>query len=126
MPLDKFKAAILRVTDQNPDDSAFKLPSKSAVHPLHQYIRPWLLNTRSCTEKWTIAIPNLLMSEEGSGSAEDEMMWFALKFEKSDDPVDGEQGTEEPWQEGWLRRMERRESVSSRSHLDIAANLHAF
>ena len=56
-------------------------------------------------------MPKLLISEESSGSAEDEMMWFSLKYEKMDEPAEEQdpEDADEKWRTKWLQHMEQRE-----------------
>ena len=97
MPLNKLKPALLRVSILYPEQFASTSQSPTS-HPLHELLKPCLLTTRSCSEKWESEIPKLLTSEESSGSAEDELMWFTLKFEKMDESVEDEgDDTDQRW-----------------------------
>lgn len=111
MPLDKMALALSRVSSLFPHEFASTSSDGPRAHPLHELLKPCLLTTRSCTDKWGSDIPKLLANEESGDTPEDEMMWFSLRYEKSEESSEDQEQDDvgDTWRTNWLRRMEQRE-----------------
>jgi len=113
MPLSLFVPAIANAsTTLSPPSS-----SPSSLHPLHALLDPLIMPPRAVSNKYHVDLAQILTDGGGAGEIEENMMWFALSFEKSEglgqDANGGEEESEpwkdEKWRETWLERMERRE-----------------
>ncbi len=111
MPLSRLTLALLRVSALFPAEFASSSGPDLKGHPLHGLLKPYLLTTRTAAEKWNATVPKLLAGEENHHFPQQDIMWFSLKYEKSDEPMEGENpdDAEERWRVNWLRRMEQRE-----------------
>ncbi|KAI0946437.1 hypothetical protein AcW1_009900 [Taiwanofungus camphoratus] len=113
MPLHYLVPSLLRVS-ASPTSTHMHL-SSCATHPLQTLLSPLLLTPRSAAQKYHGHIAQVLADDGGAGDAEENMMWFALKYEKveeNDEQIDqnfDEETSEEKWTKNWLDRMERRE-----------------
>ncbi|KAH9933696.1 hypothetical protein B0H21DRAFT_759915 [Amylocystis lapponica] len=109
MPLNQLVPCLLRVTSTTSLAS-----STGTTHPLHGLLSPLLLTPRTASQKYHTHIAQILEDEGGAGDAEEHMMWFALKFDKSDETQDQDADTDEEaaerWQQNFLDRMERRDA----------------
>ncbi|KAM6496536.1 hypothetical protein JOM56_007009 [Amanita muscaria] len=94
----------------------------TSPHPLHRLLEPLILTPRAASNKYNADLPQILVDGGGAGEIEEQMMWFALSYEKGDEHGGADQsvneggGVEETepwrnekWRKGWLERMERRE-----------------
>ncbi|KAF8153284.1 hypothetical protein B0H34DRAFT_99246 [Crassisporium funariophilum] len=108
MPLHLLAPSLQRV-------NAPSTSSDASVHPLHAFLDPLLLETRTCTNKYHVELPQILSDGGGAGEMEETMMWYALTHEKADDedwkPASTADGpwADEKWRQRYLERMERRE-----------------
>jgi hypothetical protein len=68
-------------------------------------IEPLLLTARSAGRKYGTELPQILSNGAGPEKLEEVMMWYALKYEPSDD---SREMTEEH-RVKWFQRLERRE-----------------
>ncbi|SRR6266576_5130468 len=113
MPLSLFVPAIASASTTLPPLSS----SPSSPHPLHTLLDPLIMPPRAASSKYHVDLPQILADGGGAGEIEENMMWFALSFEKSEglgqDASGGEEESEpwkdEKWRKTWLERMERRE-----------------
>jgi hypothetical protein len=119
MPIQLLVPSLLRV----PIPSTSHHPAGNTPHPLHPLLEPFLLNVRAVTNKYHVELPQILTDGGGAGEIEENMMWFAFNYEKTEvvggdeenvcenGNVAGEEGalTEEKWRVQWLERLERRE-----------------
>ncbi|EGO02206.1 hypothetical protein SERLA73DRAFT_166687 [Serpula lacrymans var. lacrymans S7.3] len=85
-------------------------------YPLHALLEPLLLSARSSSSKYHDELPQILANDGGEGEVEEDMMWFALNYEKVDHDEDQTRPNsedavmiEEKWRIGWLDRLEKRE-----------------
>ncbi|OCH95594.1 hypothetical protein OBBRIDRAFT_745341 [Obba rivulosa] len=111
MPLSCLVPSLLRVTVEPQSSSQ----STRSPHPLQTLLLPLLLTPRTCSQKYQTHIARVLADDGGAGDVEESVMWYALKFEKTEDShqrdatQDQEGSIEENWRHSWLARMERRE-----------------
>ncbi|KAK2459255.1 hypothetical protein APHAL10511_008732 [Amanita phalloides] len=112
MPLLLFVPAIASASVALPS----ALPTDT--HPLHAVLEPLIMAPRAASDKYYLDLPQILADGGGAGEIEENMMWFALSFEKSElngaeSGGEGESESEpwrdENWRKAWLDRMERRE-----------------
>jgi len=98
--------------------SRISVPSTSSdacVHPMHAFLEPLLLTTRSVTQKYHQELPQILADGGGAGEMEETMMWYALTHEKGHPEVsihvdnEDEPWADEKWQQKYMDRMEKRE-----------------
>ena len=77
-----------------------------------------MMAPRAVSNKYYVDLPRILADGGGAGEIEEDIMWFALSFEKGneDDRSSNKNGgeemeewTNERWRKDWLERMERRE-----------------
>ncbi|KZT03710.1 uncharacterized protein LAESUDRAFT_659197 [Laetiporus sulphureus 93-53] len=104
-PLRCLIPTLLRAADQT--------PSTSEKHPLHGLLQPILLTPRLASQKYHSRISQILEDDSGTGDVEENMIWFALKYEKADEEeaaaAQGDFDADDRWKHEWLARMERRE-----------------
>ena len=113
MPLHLLVPSMLRV---NVASSSQSLPT---THALHALLDQLLLSVRSSSNKYHVELPQILSDGGGAGETEENMMWFALNFEKADGDEDRARlnnathadgpWVDEAWRKRWLERLERRE-----------------
>lgn len=113
MPLNLLVPSMLRVN----------MPSSSepvlVPHPLHTLLDQLLLSVRLSRDKYRTELPQILMDGGGAGETEENMMWFAVNYEKADIDDDRtrlnaskhieDPWVDEEWRKRWLERMEKRE-----------------
>ena len=92
--------------------------SDASIHPMHAFLVPLLLTTRSSANKYHTELPQILSDGGGAGEMEETMMWYALTHEKADEETQNSlpESAEGPWvapkwRQKYLERMERREYV---------------
>ncbi|KAG1742001.1 hypothetical protein EDB19DRAFT_1907773 [Suillus lakei] len=110
MPLSLFVSSLLRI-QATPD------VTEDQPHPLHAFIEPLLLSLRATANKYHNELPQILADGGGAGEAEENMMWYALGYEKTDASAERSEHLnredtvmlEDKWRSGWLERMEQRE-----------------
>ncbi|KAJ3502718.1 hypothetical protein NLJ89_g8759 [Agrocybe chaxingu] len=86
--------------------------SDASVHPMHAFLEPLLLTTRTANAKYHTELPQILADNGGAGEMEETMMWYSLTHEKApeDLPADAEgPWSDEKWREKYFERMEKRE-----------------
>ncbi|KAF8817112.1 hypothetical protein BYT27DRAFT_7075504 [Phlegmacium glaucopus] len=90
--------------------------SDASIHPMHAFLAPLLLTTRSSANKYHIELPQILSDGGGAGEMEETMMWYALTHEKADDETQSclPESADGPWvfpkwRQKYFERMERRE-----------------
>lgn len=110
MPLSLFVPAIAGASATLSPPSS----SPSSLHPLHALLDPLIMPPRAASNKYYVDLPQILADGGGAGEIEENMMWFALSFEKTEGLGQGGEGEPEPWRDEqwrktWLERMERRE-----------------
>jgi hypothetical protein len=108
--------SLLRVNVASTSQSLSTTP-----HPLHALLDQLLLSVRSSSNKYHVELPQILSDGGGAGETEENMMWFALNYEKADGDEDRTRlhnathaegpWIDEAWRKRWLERMERREYV---------------
>ena len=95
--------------------------SQSLSTTLPALLDQLLLSVRSTSNKYHIELPQILSDGGGAGETEENMMWFALNYEKAEADehrtrlsdathADGP-WVDEAWRKRWLERLERREYV---------------
>src|ERR1700733_11093988 len=124
MPLHLLVPSMLRV---NVASSSQSLPT--TPHALHVLLDQLLLSVRSSSNKYHVELPQILSDGGGAGEIEENMMWFALNYEKADGDEDRTRlnsathtegpWVDETWRKRWLERMERREYVKLSSMLGL-------
>ena len=110
MPLRLLAPALLRV--------APCAPALVAAHPLRAALCPLLLTPRGAAQKYHTHIAQVLADDGGAGGAEEQLMWFVLKYDAAEaEAGEGEdEDAAERWQQSLLERMERRECVRRPPH----------
>ena len=90
--------------------------SDASIHPMHAFLTPLLLSTRSSANKYHTELPQILSDGGGAGEMEETMMWYALTHEKADEETQSSlpESADGPWvipkwRQKYLERMERRE-----------------
>ena len=93
-------------------------PFDASIHPMHAFLAPLLLTTRSSGNKYHTELPQILTHGGGAGEMEETMMWYALTHEKADEETQNSlpESADGPWvlpnwRRKYLERMERREYV---------------
>jgi len=93
--------------------------SDASIHPMHAFLAPLLLTTRSSANKYHTELPQILSDGGGAGEMEETMMWYALTHEKADEGTQSSlpESADGPWvvpkwRQKYLERMERREYVT--------------
>jgi hypothetical protein len=111
MPLSLFVPSVLSASSGAPLS-----PHPASPHPLHDLLEPLMMAPRSASNKYYVDLPRILADGGGAGEVEEDIMWFALSFEKENDDdqsSNNNNGDEawknERWRKDWLERMERRE-----------------
>ena len=70
----------------NVASSSQSLPT--TPHALHVLLDQLLLSVRSSSNKYHVELPQILSDGGGAGETEENMMWFALNYEKADGDED--------------------------------------
>lgn len=89
--------------------------SSDTTDILRRVLQTLILTPRAASQKYQEHIPRLLVDEDAVPDLEANLLWYAVKYEKTEfeDDADEQQQAlaEEKWKDAWLERVEKRESV---------------
>ncbi|KIP02449.1 hypothetical protein PHLGIDRAFT_37894 [Phlebiopsis gigantea 11061_1 CR5-6] len=113
-PLSRLVPALRRVATRpaGPDPDASSSQSCPPTR-LHGRLTSLLQTPRAVAQKYRTRLPQLLAEEEAAddgASPEDDIMWYALKHDKTDaDEDEDEEAADDRWRQALPDRMERRD-----------------